>query len=258
MKWKTTEEVKEAAKDKMSALEMSLKHHSQGRDCTRGELVDAIDKGLHVLDATLCACCLFSNGCCKCVLSASDRGIAGDRCCGDRWWNACKAWETFRDNPTPANFTAFQQAESKVCDYIQGVIDAEEEPKLRHGDIVEACGRKYLAMKHEDSNDLTIWRLDKPYVNGHVMPNDMYYTSTGQNIFDDLAKSGERLAKFEIKDEDGDGDTNKIYIVGNFVHITNSIPAKDVCLRFTPDKVQEICDNLQRVINKAKNKDGKK
>ena len=151
--WITKEQVKEAAKDKKTALQMSYDHHLQGATCTRGELIDAIDKDLFSLDADLCACCekwaetVFVCGDCPLVQSKNPK-----KCCGGVFTSAIEALKTFTKDSTPANFAAFQAAEQAVCAYIQAVIDKEAEPEE-----VFSVGDRF---KRDDTNStkyILIW-----------------------------------------------------------------------------------------------------
>ena len=284
MKWKTTEEVKEAAKDKMSALKMSLKHHEQGRDCTRGELVDALDKDIFNTSEKECACCVMANErCSRCPLcSNAEDGSLADNCCDGKYlyWMKGKLPD-FRDNPTPANFQAFQQAESKICDYIQGVIDAEEKkdakPELDYdkpivalsagscgpylllpsqGDDYEEKGYDWLDLKTLTWNSCKHWDTK-----ANAVGNYNEHTIINIDFFDDIAKRGEELEKFKVVSDRSDRNRSLEArpCCKGIDFWMKSIPSGDCkCFEATVDQAQEICDNLQKVINFAKNKDGKK
>ena len=63
MKWLTKEHIKkEAQKGKMEALKCSWEHHNQGATCTRGELIDALDKDGYFIGAANCACYHYFGG----------------------------------------------------------------------------------------------------------------------------------------------------------------------------------------------------
>jgi hypothetical protein len=124
--WITKEQAKEAAEQgKIPALKCSRDHHHQGATCTRGELIDAVKSGQFNIDHELCACCLHyerpnrSKDCLSCPLKNSNP------CCNE-WSTAFSQLCLFRSDDSVENFQAFQQAESKVCDYIQAVIEKEK------------------------------------------------------------------------------------------------------------------------------------
>lgn len=128
MEFMTKEYVKqEAAKGDLEALRCSLLHHEQGRDATRGQLIDALEDKKFALGWASCACCeRFNNedSCKKCPL-----GHSLSTCCESLYSLAEITIITFEGNPSNYNHKAFKDAESKVCDYIQGVIDDLEKKK---------------------------------------------------------------------------------------------------------------------------------
>ena len=127
MKFMTKEYVKEqSALGVMASLKCSLEHHHQGATCTRGELIDATESQ-NVMSPDLCACCAKYT-CCHDTCPLSRDGMYG-ACCGGTFRVAESTLRAFKSDPTPANFAAFQEAERKVCDYIQAVIDKETQPE---------------------------------------------------------------------------------------------------------------------------------
>lgn len=261
MKWKTTEEVKEAAKDKMSALKMSLAHHEQGRDCTRGELIDALDRKEFGITSEFCACCKMAGGPILCDKKAScPLYKEKTSCCEGLWSKLDSVFMTFTNNPTPANFTAFQQAGSKICDYIQGVIDAEEaklkalaKPKLRHGDLwLSRNNQPKLIIKSHLGQEFRVAGESHWWEHNPVEQDDTYTFIA--NIFDDIAKRGEELAEFDIRGHHGGRLCAEIDNSGD---IALTMPSTRL-MSCNLDETQQIIDGLQGVLNKAKNKDGKK
>lgn len=145
-KWITEKDAKIAAKEgQIPALEMSLKHHQQPLDATKLELIQAIETKVFHLRGTLCACCLFDGldgGCSNrktCVLY-TDQG-----CCNDLWQKANSAFQKLQNDYSNANFKAFQDAEAKVCDYIEGVLKKEREKEKVNDGHCLTC--KYSELK---------------------------------------------------------------------------------------------------------------
>lgn len=128
MNFMTTEYVAEQAKlGELPALEMSLKHHEQGRDADWVELKDAIKGSEFALDSVLCASCLFANSeCGKCCLATGDKQYAFKACCDGVWYEANCALSRLEDDYSNANFKAFQEAEAKVCTYIEAVLERKK------------------------------------------------------------------------------------------------------------------------------------
>jgi hypothetical protein len=206
MKFLTKEEIVEASKDEMSALKCSLLHHQQGRDASSLELQNATDSNIFMSGTVFCACCraYHHNNCKGCPLGYRDS------CCGETFKASDNAIEDFYDDPSNTNHEAFTDAESKVCDYIQGVIDkklaalAEEKKlELRHGDY------GYLLLDKKEVDPKLFIRQEhninaiKP--NGGCSNSDANrgvadYSISG-NIFDDLKAMQEDVAieeKFNI------------------------------------------------------------
>lgn len=286
MKWITKEEVKKAAQaGEMEALQMSLEHHQQGRDCTRGELVDAIDGGVFNVEGEMCACCgakVNDN----CPLGDSDGECNGSVCCGNLWRKTSNTFAEFSGNPTCTNFLAFKEAEGKVCDYIQGVIDekknvkdkkchsckhyeehcsdclrladrpkweAEEaKPELRHGDY--GLDRQGFACMTIHTNGIEGLRQVGPTTSWLNANDDDYRPKIILgNIFADIAARGEELKEFEVKGRELNilirkcgGDMNCVVIKLGNVHD-----------HFNPDQLDEIISGLQKVRNYVQNRKGK-
>jgi hypothetical protein len=201
-------------------------------------------------------------------------GTSGDglQCCNSLWRPADEAFKAFGKCPSTANFTAFQKAEGKVCDYIQGVIDLEEakeaaKPKLRHGDYGlwrRECSSKdapleFIAMQVGDK----IHWFTSYHGNPHCTEGDcgpVNYSTLDDfvrlgNIFDDIAKRGEELERFKCNDHNGtSGFEVKISGMPGFIDIKTWHNENSGLGVFSPDQTQEICDNLQKVINYARNK----
>lgn len=151
--WITTEQVKRAAEEgEFSALRCSLEHHQQGRDAPRGELLDAHEKDIFNLEAVKCACCVMydcnSMKCAEspCILRENNKAI--HHCCNGLWRVASDALIEFIKNPTNANFKAFQEAEAKVCTYIEGVIAKKKAEAKKTKEKIQGC----LYCNYEDLN----------------------------------------------------------------------------------------------------------
>ena len=129
MNFLTQEEVKIAAeKGELPALECSLRHHQEGRDADYVELRDAIEKGHFNIDAELCACCVYAHDiaakegkskCDYCPLEVAEESC----CCDGKWLSTCQAFLILIYDYSNANFKTFQDAESKLCTYIGGVLE---------------------------------------------------------------------------------------------------------------------------------------
>ena len=211
MDWVTQEQAKEAAKQgELPALECSWEHHEQGRDRDWVELKEAIENDKFWLSWELCACCRFvgkqdgfkDNGCRKCPL--------GDFFCWDNiiWAKVRNSWTKLTNHFSNANFKAFQEDETELCTYIEGVIEKvkldmkaekykECEPELRHGELVQggSMGKVYVAMDTVPKSDR--WHIWADWgKNGTVSKSDTYYTGLGINIFDDLKRNSEDLKEY--------------------------------------------------------------
>ena len=230
MNWITQEKVKEQAqKGEMEALQCSLLHHQQGRDATRGGLVDAIEDDIFHLSNTLCACCRkYNTSCSKCPLTTISKGIARERCCDGVYSIADVAGKAFFANPSNENHKAFTEAESKVCDYIQGVIDKklaeEKKPELDYEKAVVAakkgvdgqtssvllvsnCNAKSYDVKGYDWIKLTDGKFNSCYCFKTKKEAVDCYREMGYNIrnidfgniFDDLKAISKPLTEFEME-----------------------------------------------------------
>jgi hypothetical protein len=207
MKWITREEVKEASKDKMTALKCSLKHHEQGRDAGSLELQTAIKDELFDMTTGFCACCErfdVANGCRTtngiCPLSVSE----GSLCCDGVFMEAKTPYRHFYGNPSNENLKKFQDAEAEVCKYIEGVIEkllAEEKkqkPLLRAGDVaISNMGRACIVIGN--GKDAV-----NHFEDGHTCPQGEItggtYTKDGRgkqfNIFDEAKALQENVTEF--------------------------------------------------------------
>jgi hypothetical protein len=218
MDWITKEQVKKAAKaGEMEALQCSLEHHKQGRDCTRGELVDAIEGDIFTTGAVYCACCELFNKNLMCISRNPKCPLRSDGksspCCEGNWRPTELSLIKFKDYPTPENFRAFQDAEAKVCEYIQSVIDGKKAEAVKperlgiFGDYgqVEGCNGKKSFFVQSNSSDT---ELMVKYVStkGHITWSNVKYLHDHKivtflgNIFDDIAERGKELEEFEVEE----------------------------------------------------------
>lgn len=263
MNWITKEQVKEAAKDKMTALQCSRDHHDQGATCKQWELMKAIEDGMFYIDPSACACC-EKYDCCdnKCPLSKD--GMYG-KCCGGNFRTMELVYKLFKEDPTPAHFTAFQAAEVKVRDYIQAVIDKEAEPEviLKHGDYCTPKSGEfnYVCLQHKTKEDM--WEIHaEHHINGVVNKTNHYYQSTGKSIFDNInakqtkvGPEAESKGKQELKVELVTGDYggkgsqswikvhDKIWWLHEFGQKSASILSES---NFVKDKLGNLNDDLTK------------
>lgn len=142
MDWITKEYVAEQAElGEIPALECSLLHHQQGRDADWVELRDAIENGRFTIKVEFCSCCqavgnfkgsgtLPQKACPKCPLFDSPyRAYDIAHCCDGTWTELWYAHKILRGDYSNANFRAFQEAEGKVCDYIERVLELKKAEK---------------------------------------------------------------------------------------------------------------------------------
>jgi hypothetical protein len=137
MDWITKEYVAEQAKlGEIPALECSLLHHQQGRDADWVELKEAIKKGKFTIKDELCSCCqavgnfkgsgkATQKACPECPLFVSPYQPDNSHCCGGTWTDLAMwyTYEALTGDYSNANFKAFQEAEAKVCTYIERVLE---------------------------------------------------------------------------------------------------------------------------------------
>jgi hypothetical protein len=276
MDWITKEQVKEAAKDKMTALECSLKHHQQGMDCTRGELVSAIDNNAFSLSDLYCACCVFfkksseNRTCehdCPLFLPSKATTMHNSECCGNLWWESHMAMEAFAKNPTVDNCVAFQKVEANICDYIQQAIDdakakiAElDKPKLRHGDYYGESTTRVIVMENYDNEGM--WDFRHKDGSGDTRTEKQVLMHLGRlprlgNIFDDIAERGKELDSFKaVSDEDSDDWVEfqpRISSIGETLIRLIATEDEDVAVvDYSIPEAEEIHRKLGQVINYAK------
>ncbi len=276
MNWITKQEVKEAAaKGVIEALEMSLKHHQQGRDAEKLELLIAIGKDDFSTGDGHCACCQKYGGPCKsqnhCPLFTGTESY-GSQCCGGRWSSAAVCLDEFATDHSNANFKAFQEAEGKVCDYIEGVLEKESKksckcskPKLRHGDYGYDNGVDMAPFICID-NDVFWLRNNRlvsrksNYTRDRFIFDENLTTITG-NLTDDLKRNSEDLERFEVTGQydDNKGKTFQVHGGNQNRHIWFHINTGSGF--FEIDEAIEFHQKLGQVINTEKRrgaKDGKK
>ncbi len=248
----TTEQVQDAAeKGELPALEASLLHHQQGRDANWVELRDAIEDDRFFLGLDFCSCCL-KWACDKCPLTATNVDI-DERCCDGAYSAAKRPYEVLKRDYSNANFEAFQEAEGKICTYIEGVIakkKAEEKscegckfqstwveniscgmcrnrsrwqakestPALRHLDYgINDDGHIRLVIIERHSNNPIVWNkygIGNP--NGRDPKKDIWLG----NLADDLARNAEDLDNYETTTKfNGSGVKLKIGVTVNPVDL---------------------------------------
>jgi hypothetical protein len=150
MDWITQEQAKNAAKvGKIEALEMSLLHHEQGRDADAVELIDAIRDNEFYLGSNLCACCRRYD---------CDTDDAGDvclldennKCCDGHFKKVDNAFDIMKANPTDTNIKAFQDAESKICEYIADVLAIERANSItKKEEVTYSVGDRFVDSNKE-------------------------------------------------------------------------------------------------------------
>ena len=177
MDWITQEQAQEAAKQgKLPALECSLKHHEQGRDATRVELINAIASEQFHVQGDLCACCQIQFNKkieCRHGSNCSLRNCAGgeEYCCNGKWLVVSTAFFVLETNHSNANLRTFQQAEAELCEYIEAVI------------------RKVVAANIRDKCDELKTKKCEPERNSEDLEEFRVFCNHGDtirvNIFDD-------------------------------------------------------------------------
>ena len=202
MNFITTEYVKaEAEKGKLPALKCSLLHHEQGRDADWVELRDAIENSSFTPNSTyLCACCKMTNTYCR-ICPLGGIGKFSSDCCGGMWKKADSAFMNLIRNYSNANFKAFQDAEAKVCAYIEDELKALAKPELRCGDYgftdrddCDASNRSRIFINgksHRENGSIGSGNADNWHKSGA-------YTILG-NIFSDLARNAEDLTRTSVE-----------------------------------------------------------
>ena len=146
MDFLTQEQVQEASKDELSALECSWTHHHQGATADYVELRDAIKGGRFSIGPFWCSMCKRSGcGCQACCLTADSH--ADHQCCDGIYYKVYVAFSDLEKDFSNANFKAFQDAEAKICTYIRDVIDKKRaEKKKDDTPFLKLC----INCKHED------------------------------------------------------------------------------------------------------------
>ncbi len=220
----TQADAKKAAEQGLKrAIEVSIDHHNAPSKMTSLELQVAIKEGKFDIVAAFCSLCQYKYikgfDCKECVL--------GERCANQNtvWRSIKSAFDTFKDNPSNANWDAFLAAEAKMVERLKvelAKVEPEEkkkagikcvdceyytqppcdecsqcsnfEPKkkqeLRHGDYglsrIDSHPRLYV-------EDKGIRWANKSYLEDHdCIPGDNPILG---NIFDDLASMSEPLEK---------------------------------------------------------------
>ncbi len=157
MNWITEEQAQVVAKEGLlPALKHSHKHHKQGHDAPKYELIKAINNDFFHVGPLLCALCqcydvtLNCSDTKKCPLKTDDT-----QCCAE--WRAVKdAFWDFKYDFSNKNLETFQQAEGKLCARLQAEIDkgeaklaALDKVKVRHLDYgYTQDGSIRIAIKH--------------------------------------------------------------------------------------------------------------
>jgi hypothetical protein len=225
MNFLTRDQIKtEAGKGEIEALKCSLKHHEQGRDATSLELQNAIRDDRFGHGPDWCSSCVRDDEVesdCSCGLYGKQTG-----CCNGLYNPVYKALGIFTKDPSNANHKAFTEAESKVCEYIQGVIDKKEaeledakKPVLKVGDIwgdgspVMLLNEWNIHHRNNEKGRIVDCQCD-------LMPNfsETYYKGQPiignlKDIFDDLKAMQENVTEFEMDCLSHAGDRVSMSIV---------------------------------------------
>lgn len=276
MKWITKEQVKEAAKDKMTALKCSLKHHQQGRDATSLELQNAVDNKKYKLTTEGCACCQFNKrkastyDCASCLVSGESKKMRD--CCSGLWEIADEMFDEFKADPSNANHKAFTDAESKVCDYIEAAINKEKakiaeesKPKYGIGDIIDTgqptiyintvgfvgkeqcltgdCGQ---ILKHLS------WNVDKGTKLGNL-----------KEVVDDLTALQENVTEFEATATGHERSTGTVEVGSaiapkGLVYLSIDANAGDSMVHFTEDEFERFTLSCRKKLATMKRAEAKK
>ncbi len=162
MEWITQEQAKQAAEQgELPALECSLEHHKQGRNASKLELINAIAKGQFNVRGESCACCQVKGRGDSCPYGSDCplKSREGHYCCSDKWTDSQATFSNFKTDHSNANFKAFQQAEAKLCKYIEEVIekvkakDKKCEPEL----VGFVCGwRNRVSVQKTDEDTVKV------------------------------------------------------------------------------------------------------
>ena len=254
MKFMTKEYVnQEAKKGDLAALRCSLLHHQQGRDATRGQLIDGIENNAFALGIVTCACCEKYRfpSCEGCPLGHHKS------CCKGLYELANVALELFDEDPTLDNHQAFKDAEQAVCDYIQGVIDGleknkekqiaeEKKPKLRHGDYGFSDRQDTTHLVIADNTGALRWtNFTGGYDGERVKKGDhaRHFVRIG-NIFDGLTVLSKPLTEFEMN-----GKGYKLEVIAGEDNVRFTVNAGNSNLStFIPlENFDELILNLRRI-----------
>lgn len=183
--WVTIQEAKDAVdKGKIPALENSLKHHCQGRDADWMPLKDAIESGVFEISGADCACCrkwgkrgtgkpeecpLYTDGC------------GWDECCGGTVADVKNYYYMLSRDYSNANFKAFQEAEAKVCDYIEAVLE-KERAKEKKAEC-EGCKHSCPSCSNRpcrDCSNRSLWVAKEKESKPKLRHGDYGYDHTGR------------------------------------------------------------------------------
>ncbi len=131
MQFLTTEYVAEQAKlGKRPALECSWEHHHQGETADYEDLIKAVIDEEYAVHVDFCSCCQlydFKNqgrgACKKCPLDEDGQ------CCNGLWVKLDNVFGEFLNDLSLGNAKSVQDAESKICAYIEGVLEKKRAEK---------------------------------------------------------------------------------------------------------------------------------
>ncbi len=235
--WTTEQEAKEAAaKGLIPAIEHCIKHHRQNRDCEYEELIGVLGDGSRIStgDCALCQKFECGSGCSNCPLGPVN-------CCPEyrpEW----RAWETFMNDHSLANYQAFTKAAGVMVERLEmELAKAKEEvcAKAKAGQCITCkhkgskicdslhincsgwepkeaeCAKnkpefRHLDYGYDEDGDPCLMASEQDIGNFRTIGKNAiapvgasYKVKTKLgNLLDDLARNAEDLEEFEIEAED--------------------------------------------------------
>lgn len=124
MDWLTPEQVKRRSLTRGGAVQVSRLHWLQLTTCTEEELKEAIKlaenipynlSSIPLMSRDLCGLCQYYGSSCKRAHSTCPlRPNASSTCCCEELFVAAKAYNAWRNSPTPSSFKKLQTKGKKV------------------------------------------------------------------------------------------------------------------------------------------------
>ncbi len=295
MDFLTQEQVQEASKDELSALECSWTHHHQGATADYVELRDAIkDKGFG-LGLDWCSMCERHNpSCVNCSLTSNslqDYHCQDYHCCDGIYHIAHEAFGELEKDFSNVNFKAFQDAEAKICTYIRAVIDKKKAEKIEFKRLDSLCKKESKAELDYSKPIIAIGKdsylvmLIPTHKDGiyNIAGYDWVKMSDGSlnscccwktaeeavrcyrtsgyevrnHIFDDLQRNSEDLEEFEVSGQ-YDEKTQKTFVAKISRSNDIWIHINTCSSNFSFDRATEIAHKILQEVATAKRKKASK